>query len=127
LGTGDLLFIDSSHSVKVGSELIRIYLDIIPKLPPGVFIHIHDIFLPYLFGRSVLREFYSSQETTLFLALLTNNHRLSVLACLSALHYDQPERLKNLLFDYRPQENLGGLKGKDAAGHFPASCWLKTI
>jgi len=39
LGEGDLLFIDSSHAVKVGSEVPSIYLEILPNLQPGVFIH----------------------------------------------------------------------------------------
>jgi len=46
LAAGDFLFVDSSHAVKLGSDVIRIYLDIIPHLPPGVFIHIHDVCLP---------------------------------------------------------------------------------
>jgi hypothetical protein len=127
LRPGDLLFVDSSHSVKVGSDVIRIYLDIIPKLRPGIFIHIHDIFLPYLYQRSVLNEFYGSQETALLLALLTNNHHLFVLACLSALHYDRTEGMRSFLSDYQPRENWGGLNAEyPPSGHFPCSCWLRT-
>jgi methyltransferase family protein len=127
LRPGDLLFVDSSHSVKVGSDVIRIYLDIIPKLQPGVFIHIHDIFLPYLYQRAVLDEFYGSQETALLLALLTNNQHLFVLACLSALHYDRTDAMRSLLPDYQPQPNLDGLNVEyPPRGHFPSSCWLRT-
>jgi len=127
LGPGDLLFIDSSHSVKVGSEVIRIYLDIIPKLAPGVFIHIHDIFLPYLYQRSVLSNYFAWQETSLLLALLINNKQLSVLTCLSALHYDRAEKLAGLLPDYEPRDGVEGLDRSSAPeGHFPASLWLKT-
>ena len=54
LSSGDLLFIDSSHAVKIGSDVIRIYLDIIPQLAPGVFIHLHDVYLPYLYPRDAL-------------------------------------------------------------------------
>ena len=81
LKPGDLLFIDSSHAVKVGSDVIRIYLDIIPSLPPAVFIHIHDIFLPYLYPRSVLFYPFACQETALLLALLTNNTYQFLPAC----------------------------------------------
>ena len=86
LGRGDLLFIDSSHAVKPGSDVVRIYLDIIPRLAPGVTIHIHDIYLPYLYSEHVLNHYFGWQETSLLLALLTNNERLSVLAGLAALH-----------------------------------------
>jgi Methyltransferase domain len=90
LEPGDLLSIDSSHAVKVGSEVLHIYLAIIPALKPGVFVHIHDIFLPYLYPRSVLAYPFASQETALVLALLTNNPHLQILASLSGLHYDRP-------------------------------------
>jgi hypothetical protein len=127
LKSGDLLFVDSSHAVKVGSDVIRIYMDIIPSLPPGVFIHIHDIYLPYLYPRSVLFYPFAWQETALLLALLTNNNHLSVLACLSALHYDRTDKLASLLSDYRPQSNSDGLcPAYPAKGHFPSSIWLCT-
>ncbi len=125
LQPGDLLFIDSSHAVKTGSEVLRIYLDIIPALPAGVYVHIHDINLPYQYPRDALSAYYASQETALLLALLTNNARLSILACLSGLHYDCPERLRAIMSDYRPQANQEGLPAPDAApDHFPSSIWL---
>jgi hypothetical protein len=62
---GDLLFIDSSHAVKTGSEVLRIYLEIIPGLPAGVYVHVHDINLPYLYSRDALSAYYASQETAL--------------------------------------------------------------
>lgn len=127
LGAGDLLFVDSSHSVRVGSDVVRIYLDIIPRLAPGVFVHIHDIFLPYLYQRSVLSNFFGWQETSLLLALLTNNNRLSILACLSALHYDRTEKMVHLLSDYKPRNGSEGLdESSSPEGHFPASLWIQT-
>jgi len=44
---GDLLFIDSSHVVKCGSDLHILMFDILPLLPKGVFVHFHDIFYPF--------------------------------------------------------------------------------
>ena len=127
LESGDLLFIDSSHSVKLGSDVNRIYLDIIPKLGPGVFIHIHDISLPYLYQRSALSHYFGRQETSLLLALLINNAHLSVLACLSALHYDRAGQLVSLLRDFEPRESIEGLnKDSSPDGHFPNSLWLRT-
>ena len=128
LGNGDLLFIDSSHTVKTGSDVVKIYLEIIPSLPPGVTIHIHDIYLPYLYPRDTLTHYWGWQETVLLTALLTNNSHLSVLACLSALHYDRTQELQSLLSDYRPQANDQGLQPSStpSQGHFPASLWLRT-
>jgi predicted O-methyltransferase YrrM len=127
LRSGDLLFIDSSHAVKLGSDVIRIYLDIILGLSAGVFIHIHDIFLPYLYPRAALSYPFGSQETALLLALLTNNEHLSVLASLSALHYDRTQELARIASDYQPQANFEGLAVDfPAKGHFPNSLWLRT-
>ena len=127
LSAGDLLFIDSTHAVKVGSDVMRIYLEIIPHLPAGVFLHIHDVYLPYAYPRDVFSMPYWWQETALLMALLTNNSRLSVLTCLSALHYDYPQQMQKLLTDYRPAPNREGLAVSPSdPGHFPASIWLKT-
>jgi hypothetical protein len=128
LKANDLLFVDSSHAVKTGSDVVRIYLEIIPNLPPGVVVHIHDIYLPYLYPRDALTSFFGWQETAFLAALMINNGRLSVLACLSALHYDRPKELQALLSDYRPQANDHGLHLNAAVrqGHFPSSLWLRT-
>lgn len=46
LGEGDILFIDSSHVSKTGSDVNRMLLEVLPILAPGVYVHVHDIFLP---------------------------------------------------------------------------------
>ena len=128
LTSGDLLFIDSTHAVKVGSDVIRIYLEIIPRLPSGVFLHIHDVYLPYAYPRDVFAMPYWWQETALLMALLINNPKLKVLSCLSALHYDYAEQMKKLMTDYRPAPNREGLAlSPTDPGHFPASIWLRTV
>jgi len=137
LGAGDLLFIDSSHAVKVGSDVVRIYLDILPRLPAGVLIHIHDIYLPYLYSRHVLDTYFGWQETVLVQALLAHNPHLHVLAALSALHYDRRNELRAVLRDYAPQADREGLPAGVDDGiapvfpaanerHFPSSLWLIT-
>jgi predicted O-methyltransferase YrrM len=127
LEDGDLLFIDSSHAVKVGSEVPRIYLEIVPRLRPGVFVHIHDVFLPYLYPPDILTwPFWAWQETVLLAALLTNNPKLEVLFCLSALHHSLPYEVRTLLPDYRPRAMQGGLFADGGAGHYPSSIWLRT-
>ena len=47
LGPGDLLFIDSSHVVKCGSDVSFLMFDIMPQLSSGVFVHFHDVFYPF--------------------------------------------------------------------------------
>jgi hypothetical protein len=46
LGPGDILFIDSSHILMPGTDVDFLFNRILPALPTGVLLHIHDIFLP---------------------------------------------------------------------------------
>ncbi len=46
LGKGDILFIDSSHILMPGTDVDRLFNRILPALPSGVLVHVHDIFLP---------------------------------------------------------------------------------
>jgi len=55
LGAGDVLFIDSSHQVRLGNDVAHLFCRIIPALAPGVVIHVHDVFLPYEYPK---RFFY---------------------------------------------------------------------
>ncbi len=45
-GPGDIVFIDSSHAVEEGGEIDRLLLDVLPRLPAGALVHVHDVFLP---------------------------------------------------------------------------------
>jgi hypothetical protein len=47
LAANDILFIDSSHTVKFGSDVCYEFLEILPRLAPGVWVHVHDIFFPH--------------------------------------------------------------------------------
>lgn len=46
LHAGDILFIDSSHVSKTGSDVNYLFFEVLPRLRKGVYVHIHDIFLP---------------------------------------------------------------------------------
>ena len=71
LEPGDLLFIDSSHVCKTGSDVNYLYLQVLPQLKPGVRIHIHDIFLPQEYLKEwVLDENRSWNEQYLLQAML---------------------------------------------------------
>ena len=47
LEANDILFIDSSHTVKFGSDVCYEFLEIMPRLACGVWVHVHDIFFPH--------------------------------------------------------------------------------
>lgn len=46
LAAGDVLFVDSSHLAMPGNDVDRLFLDILPRLPAGALVHVHDVFLP---------------------------------------------------------------------------------
>ena len=47
----DILFIDSSHEIRSGNDVLTLFLDVLPRLHSGVVIHVHDIFLPFEYPR----------------------------------------------------------------------------
>jgi predicted O-methyltransferase YrrM len=125
---GDLLFIDSTHTLRTGSELARLYLEVLPSLPPGVLVHLHDIYLPYLYSPLVLHELWDWQETALVAALLSGNPNLAVRCLTGLLHEDRPDALRALLPEYRPAKLVDGLApGGVVDGHLPMSCWLESV
>lgn len=131
LGEGDLLFIDSSHTVKTGSDTNFLILEVLPRLNPGVVIHLHDIFLPYDYPRDALRTFFQWQETALLHAFLIGNSNVEILFCLSQLHYDRPEVVEEVFSEYRAQPTKDGLRRAgeplfdEADDHFPSSIYLR--
>jgi predicted O-methyltransferase YrrM len=56
LEAGDILFIDSSHVSKLGSDVNFLFFKVIPRLKPGVVIHFHDIALPFDYPKEFVRE-----------------------------------------------------------------------
>jgi predicted O-methyltransferase YrrM len=80
LRDGDILFIDSSHVGKTGSDVLHLLFEVLPRLAPGVRIHIHDIFLPDDYPKDwVLDAGRSWNEQYLLRALLMDSPRYQVL------------------------------------------------
>ncbi len=61
LSRGDILFIDNSHRVFTNSDSVVLFLEVLPRLQPGVLVHIHDIFLPYDYPPEWSSRYYSEQ------------------------------------------------------------------
>jgi predicted O-methyltransferase YrrM len=79
LSAGDILFIDSSHTVKTGGDIPYLFLEILPRLRPGVFIHIHDIFLPFDYPEEWVLEDWRWNEQYLVHAFLAYNQTFEIL------------------------------------------------
>ena len=75
----DILFIDSSHAVKFGSDVCYEFLEILPRLAPGVWIHVHDIFFPHDYPAEWLLERRTAfNEQYLLEAFLSCNEKFQV-------------------------------------------------
>lgn len=70
LGAGDILFIDSSHQVRMSNDVAHLFCRIIPELAPGVVIHVHDVFLPYEYPKRFFYDCPSWGEQYMLHALL---------------------------------------------------------
>ena len=80
LQSGDILFIDSTHVAKSGSDVLLETLHMIPTLNDGVLIHIHDIFWPFEYPYEwAVTERRNWNEIYLVHALLIDNPKLEVL------------------------------------------------
>src|SRR5262249_23664389 len=104
LQSGDILFIDSSHTVKIGGDVNYLFLEVLPRLKPGVIVHVHDIFLPFDYRRDWVKErlrFWTEQY--LLQAFLTFNSEFEVLM---ANHYLMHRYLEDLKAAFPNLENL---------------------
>ena len=79
LSNGDVLFIDSTHTVKAGSDCLHLYLRILPQLCADLTVHAHDIYLPFPMPRSDFERHIYWTEQYLLLAYLLDNPRAKVL------------------------------------------------
>jgi hypothetical protein len=97
LGPGDLLFVDSSHMIRPGGDVLTEYLEIFPVLQPGVVVHVHDIFTPRDYPRVwLLDEVRFWNEQYLLEALLTDSPRYEVVAALNHLKHEHFAELQRV-------------------------------
>jgi hypothetical protein len=109
LQAGDVLFIDSSHVAKTGSDVNFLYFDVLPRLKPGVRVHIHDIFLPHDYPRDwVIDENRSWNEQYLLRALLMHSKAYRVVFGCSYAFWRFPELVKAALAHPRGHAFAGG-------------------
>jgi len=102
----DILFIDSSHVAKVGSDLTFILLRILPKLKPGVIIHFHDIFYPVSYPLAWIREGRAWNESIFLRSFLAGNSDFEIIAFNNFAAYTFPELFRNRLDAFL--QNPGG-------------------
>ncbi|MBN2473681.1 MAG: class I SAM-dependent methyltransferase [Pirellulales bacterium] len=116
LQENDILFIDSSHVVRIGGDVLHEYLEIIPRLRPGVVIHAHDIFLPAHYPRQwIMENHWFWTEQYLLQAFLACNRDFEVLWAGSHMHMMHGEKLTDAFPAYRRNKK------------WPGSFWMRRL
>ena len=117
LNEGDILFIDSSHILKIGSDVQYEYLEILPRLKRGVFVHIHDIHFPFEYPKGLVlqsRRFWNEQY--LRQAFLAFNDCFQILW---ASHYMLMHHSEILAAAFDRSFHLPNC--------WPSSCWIRRV
>lgn len=78
LAPGDLLFVDSSHVTKTGSDVNHIVFEVLPRISPGVYVHFHDTFYPFEYPRSFIEKRWAWNELYLLRGFLQYNDQFEV-------------------------------------------------
>jgi hypothetical protein len=115
LSERDILFVDTSHVIRPGGEVVRLVLEVLPALAPGVTVHFHDFFRPFEYPRVLYEELdLHWQEHYLLQAFLAFNERFEVVCANHALWRLRRERVKRLFPDLRE-------------GMEPSALWLRKL
>ncbi len=113
LGANDILFIDSTHVSKTGSDVNYLFFDVLPRLAKGVYIHFHDIFYPFEYPPFWVYEGRSWSEAYVLHAFLQYNNAFEVIVHTDYLAKFHGDKLQALM--PKAMKNTGG------------SIWLKRV
>jgi len=121
LEKNDILFIDSSHMIKPQGDVLFLFLHVLPKLKPGVLVHIHDIFTPrdYL-ADWVLVKNRMWNEQYLLEAFLSHNHDFKIISAVNFLRHHHLEALSACCPVMKKQIESG-------ADREPGSFWIQKV
>ncbi len=105
LKANDILFIDSTHIVKTGSDVNYLLFEILPVLPKGVFVHIHDIFYPFEYPKAWVFGGRNWNETYFLRSFLMYNNQFEIILFSDYMHRFHRESFGDLPLAYK---NTGG-------------------
>jgi Methyltransferase domain len=97
LQANDILFIDSSHVAKLGSDVNYLIFQVLPRLQPGVLVHVHDIMWPFEYPREWVIEGRAWNEVYLLRAFLQYNEAFDILLFNSYLGHQHRALLTELM------------------------------
>jgi predicted O-methyltransferase YrrM len=101
----DILFIDSSHIVKTGSDLHHIFFNILPIINSGVYIHFHDVFYPFEYPKTWVLNGFNWNEDYFLRAFLMYNSDFEIVLFSDYLHKFHKTAFKSMPMSYN---NTGG-------------------
>jgi Methyltransferase domain len=116
LGDGDILFIDTSHTVKTGGDVVFLLQEVLPRLADGVVVHIHDIFLPWDYPRDWVLSGRAWNEQYAVRAFLTFNEEFEILLGVAWMSHFQPSVLASALPSFPQNYPEGG-----------GSLWIRRV
>jgi hypothetical protein len=119
LQSGDILFIDSTHVLRSGGDVQLEYCEILPRLAPGVLVHIHDISLPKPYPRVYFENQLYWNEQYLLQAFLCFNSRFEVIWPGNYMILKYPERVCNTFPEYHEMR-------KSYPMSEPSSFWMRV-
>lgn len=108
LEAGDVLFIDSTHVVKIDGDVPHLYLEVVPALAPGVVVHSHDVHFPYNVPHPARTYVFDAKwprywtEAMLLQAFLAFNEDFEILLSAGLLRHEDEAFLERTLPGYRP-------------------------
>jgi methyltransferase family protein len=97
LGPNDVLFVDTSHAVKLGGELNWLVLEVLPRLGENVLVHFHDVYLPHEYPRGLFDLWPYFNEQYLLQAFLVGNADYEIVLGAAALVHDYPDRVRTVV------------------------------
>ena len=79
LSAGDILLIDSSHVSKVGSDVNWLFFEVLPRIAPGVLVHVHDVFFPFEYPENWFKKGFALNEAYILRSFLIFNNLFEIL------------------------------------------------
>ena len=101
LNAGDILFIDSTHVAKTGSDVNFILFEILPRLKAGVLIHFHDIFYPFEYPKDWVYKGRNWNEDYFLRAFLMYNQAFEIKLFSNYLHMLHPAAFEQMPLCYK--------------------------
>jgi predicted O-methyltransferase YrrM len=96
LEAGDVLFIDSSHVSRIGSDVNHLFFEVLPRLAPGVLVEVHDVLWPFEYPKKWILGGSAWNEAYLVRAFLQYNDRFEIVLFNSYLAHRQRAALEAL-------------------------------